>query len=61
MSYPSSEAHERLMRSAYNDAGITDLTKTAMVECHGSMTIPVSIWKSQAPFKISMPAVFGGP
>ena len=35
---PSPEAHERLIRYGHELAGITDLSKTAMVECHGTGT-----------------------
>lgn len=35
---PSPEIHERLMRRGHKLAGITDLSKTAMVECHGTGT-----------------------
>ena len=38
MSNPSSEAHEALMREAYEVAGITNFSETAMVECHGTGT-----------------------
>ncbi|OLN97381.1 Lovastatin diketide synthase LovF 1 [Colletotrichum chlorophyti] len=35
---PNPEIHERLMRRGHMLAGITDLSKTAMVECHGTGT-----------------------
>ncbi|OHE91655.1 beta-ketoacyl synthase domain-containing protein [Colletotrichum orchidophilum] len=35
---PNPEVHERLMRRGHKLAGITDLSKTAMVECHGTGT-----------------------
>ncbi|KAK1594233.1 LOW QUALITY PROTEIN: beta-ketoacyl synthase domain-containing protein [Colletotrichum navitas] len=35
---PNPELHERLMRRGHRLAGITDLSKTAMVECHGTGT-----------------------
>ncbi|GKT93069.1 polyketide synthase [Colletotrichum tofieldiae] len=35
---PNPEIHERLMRRGHKLAGITDLSKTAMVECHGTGT-----------------------
>ncbi|KAK1988472.1 beta-ketoacyl synthase domain-containing protein [Colletotrichum cereale] len=35
---PNPEIHERLMRRGHELAGITDLSKTAMVECHGTGT-----------------------
>ncbi|KAI1209352.1 fatty acid synthase S-acetyltransferase [Annulohypoxylon truncatum] len=38
MSHPSTDAQEALMRRAYEVAGITDFSQTAMVECHGTGT-----------------------
>ncbi|KAL7928104.1 hypothetical protein V8C35DRAFT_333716 [Trichoderma chlorosporum] len=38
MSCPSSEAQESLIRRAYQAANISDLSKTAYVECHGTGT-----------------------
>ncbi|KAI1460402.1 fatty acid synthase S-acetyltransferase [Annulohypoxylon moriforme] len=38
MSQPSTDAQEALMRRAYQVAGITDFSQTAMVECHGTGT-----------------------
>ncbi|KAJ3942786.1 uncharacterized protein N0V96_007008 [Colletotrichum fioriniae] len=35
---PNPEIHERLMRRGHKMAGIADLSKTAMVECHGTGT-----------------------
>lgn len=35
---PDGEAHERIMRKAYEIARIDDLGRTAMVECHGTGT-----------------------
>ena len=35
---PNPKIHERLMRKGHEIAGITDLSKTAMVECHGTGT-----------------------
>ncbi|KAF6220309.1 hypothetical protein HO133_003441 [Letharia lupina] len=35
---PSTEAHETLIRRGHQLAGITDLSKTAMIECHGTGT-----------------------
>ncbi|KAK2034990.1 beta-ketoacyl synthase domain-containing protein [Colletotrichum zoysiae] len=35
---PNPEIHERLMRRGHKLAGITDLSKTAMVECHSTGT-----------------------
>lgn len=38
MTNPSAEAQERLIRRAYQVAGISDLGETAVVECHGTGT-----------------------
>ncbi|KAL3473204.1 beta-ketoacyl synthase [Aspergillus californicus] len=38
MSLPSPESHEALIRRSHRLAGITDLSKTAMIECHGTAT-----------------------
>lgn len=38
MSNPSSDAHEALIRMAYESAGIEDYGETVMVECHGTGT-----------------------
>ncbi|PTU17930.1 hypothetical protein P175DRAFT_0486784 [Aspergillus ochraceoroseus IBT 24754] len=38
LSFPSSESHEELIRRSHRLAGITDLSKTAMIECHGTGT-----------------------
>ncbi len=38
ISCPSTEAHEALIRQAYRNAGIDDLSETAFVECHGTGT-----------------------
>ncbi|KAL8826449.1 MAG: hypothetical protein Q9191_003792 [Dirinaria sp. TL-2023a] len=38
LSQPSTDAHEALIRRAYQLGGITDYSKTAMVECHGTGT-----------------------
>jgi acyl transferase domain-containing protein/SAM-dependent methyltransferase len=38
MSTPSAEAHEAMIRRAYDVAGISDLSQTAFVECHGTGT-----------------------
>jgi acyl transferase domain-containing protein len=35
---PSSKAQERLIRQAYRNAGITDITRTGFFECHGTGT-----------------------
>ncbi|KAM0323503.1 hypothetical protein ACHAQA_008783 [Verticillium albo-atrum] len=38
MLQPSSESHEALIRRSHALAGIQDLSKTAMIECHGTGT-----------------------
>ncbi|KAI0570762.1 Polyketide synthase [Pyrenophora tritici-repentis] len=38
MSQPSTDAQEKLIRRAYEVAGITDYNATAVVECHGTGT-----------------------
>lgn len=38
MACPSSEAHESMIRRAYQVARLPDLSKTAFVECHGTGT-----------------------
>ena len=38
MSVPSMESHEAMIRHAYKVAGITDYSRTAFVECHGTGT-----------------------
>ncbi len=38
ITYPSTEAHEAMMRKAYDIAGITDFSTTTFVECHGTGT-----------------------
>jgi len=35
---PNSEAHEQLIRRGHELAGISDFSKTAMIECHGTGT-----------------------
>ena len=35
---PSTEAHEALIRRGHKIAGIHDVSKTAMIECHGTGT-----------------------
>jgi len=37
-STPSAQAHEALIRRCHMLAGIEDLSKTAMIECHGTGT-----------------------
>ena len=39
LTVPSSEAQEKLIRKAYQSANITDFSRTAFVECHGTGTI----------------------
>jgi len=38
LSNPSSDAHEALIRKAYEVAAIEDYSQTAMIECHGTGT-----------------------
>ncbi|KAL5050179.1 hypothetical protein BDW71DRAFT_195088 [Aspergillus fruticulosus] len=38
LSFPSPESHEKIIRRSHTVAGITDLSKTAMIECHGTGT-----------------------
>ena len=38
LSHPSSESHEALIRRSHALAGISDFSKTAMIECHGTGT-----------------------
>jgi acyl transferase domain-containing protein/NADPH:quinone reductase-like Zn-dependent oxidoreductase/SAM-dependent methyltransferase len=38
LSNPNAEAHETLIRQGHQLAGITDFSKTAMMECHGTGT-----------------------
>lgn len=38
MANPSSEAHELMIRRAYQVGQLTDFSKTAVVECHGTGT-----------------------
>ncbi|KAI2627830.1 hypothetical protein GGR54DRAFT_636951 [Hypoxylon sp. NC1633] len=38
LSQPNSESHAELIRRSHHLAGITDLSKTAMIECHGTGT-----------------------
>ena len=38
MACPRSESHESVMHRAYQVAGLTDFSKTAFVECHGTGT-----------------------
>lgn len=39
MACPSAESHESMMRRAYQVAGLSDLSETAFVECHGTGTV----------------------
>ncbi|KAL7916704.1 polyketide synthase [Trichoderma velutinum] len=38
LAHPSSDAQEALIRKAYQTAGISDFSRTAVVECHGTGT-----------------------
>jgi acyl transferase domain-containing protein/phospholipid N-methyltransferase len=38
IAHPSTDAQEALLKKAYREAGITDFSKTALVECHGTGT-----------------------
>ncbi|KAI1374100.1 hypothetical protein F4677DRAFT_427124 [Hypoxylon crocopeplum] len=38
LSQPNSESHAELIRRSHRLSGITDLSKTAMIECHGTGT-----------------------
>ncbi|RDL41466.1 uncharacterized protein BP5553_01445 [Venustampulla echinocandica] len=38
ISFPNTEAHKAVIRRAYQEAGIDDFSRTAMVECHGTGT-----------------------
>jgi acyl transferase domain-containing protein len=38
MAYPSAESHEMMIRKAYEIAGISDISQTPYVECHGTGT-----------------------
>jgi acyl transferase domain-containing protein len=38
LSSPNAEAHETLIRQGHQLAGITDFSKTAMIECHDTDT-----------------------
>ena len=38
MACPSAESHEIMIRRAYEVAGISDVSKTAYIECHGTGT-----------------------
>jgi acyl transferase domain-containing protein len=44
---PNTAAHETLIRRGHELAGVTDFSKTAMIECHGTGTavglLPLSI------------------
>ena len=55
LTMPSTEGHEALMRRAYLRAGISDFSKTAMIECHGTGT------KAGDPIEANAVAkIFGG-
>jgi acyl transferase domain-containing protein len=38
LTQPSTESHEALIRKGHQLAGISDFSKTAMIECHGTGT-----------------------
>lgn len=38
LTLPSTESHEALIRTGHRLAGISDFSKTAMIECHGTGT-----------------------
>ncbi|KAH8884913.1 beta-ketoacyl synthase domain-containing protein [Thozetella sp. PMI_491] len=48
MTAPDPKSHERLMRMGHRIAGIEDLSKTAMVECHGTGTVVGDPLEAQA-------------
>jgi acyl transferase domain-containing protein len=56
---PNPKIHERLMRKGHELAGITELSKTAMVECHGTGT-SVSIHSENPTLKFLMLMSFSG-
>ncbi|KAL3459208.1 hypothetical protein BJX64DRAFT_291458 [Aspergillus heterothallicus] len=49
---PSSESHELLMRRSHQLAGITDISQTAMIECHGTGTIVGDTLEGRAVAKV---------
>ncbi|KAL4961866.1 type I polyketide synthase [Aspergillus stella-maris] len=55
---PSPESHELLIRRSHQLAGITDLSQTAMIECHGTGTTVDDIQEGRAVAKVF--GEFGG-
>ncbi|KAL2869449.1 reducing polyketide synthase sphB [Aspergillus lucknowensis] len=49
---PSPESHELLIRRSHQLAGITDLSQTAMIECHGTGTIVGDTLEGRAVAKV---------
>ena len=49
---PSPESHELLIRRSHQLAGITDLSQTAMIECHGTGTMVGDIREGRAVAKV---------
>lgn len=49
---PSPESHELLIRRSHQLAGITDLSQTAMVECHGTGTMVGDVLEGNAVAKV---------
>lgn len=55
---PSCTAIESLIRRSHELAGVSDLSKTAMVECHGTGTAVSSVFHKLVPgFKIGRPSM----
>jgi acyl transferase domain-containing protein len=52
MKTPNPLSHERLIRHAYAQAGISDLSQTAFVECHGTGTATGDPLEAQAIAKV---------
>ncbi|PYH37625.1 type I polyketide synthase [Aspergillus neoniger CBS 115656] len=53
VSHPSSQAQEALIRQAYRNAGITEITRTGFFECHGTGTrtgVPIEVGAVSACF-----------
>ncbi|KAL4948409.1 hypothetical protein BDW69DRAFT_92795 [Aspergillus filifer] len=49
---PSPKSHELLIRRSHQLAGITDLSQTAMIECHGTGTMVGDIQEGRAVAKV---------
>ncbi|KAL4915475.1 hypothetical protein BDW62DRAFT_124830 [Aspergillus aurantiobrunneus] len=49
---PSPESHELLIRRSHQLAGITDLSQTAMIECHGTGTMVGDMREGRAVAKV---------